>query len=89
MIAERRRLDISKVACITQGSLYILCRLDASFAESLGREGHEPIVVHVNGLSNIILPLLRLVEIDGLSGWIFGLDHVVLFLFFSRQCMMV
>src|SRR5207249_9600544 len=57
-------LNIRNVAGRVKSSFDILSSLNPRVAESLRRKLHEPIVVHVNRSGNVLLPTLRLIEIN-------------------------
>ncbi len=62
MLSDEDRLDVSDVVGRMKRRFNVLGRLDAGGAESLRREFHKPIVVHIHGLDDVGFPLVRFVE---------------------------
>ena len=67
MLAHEHGLNVRDVIGRMKRRFNVLGGLDASGAESLRREFHKPVVVHIDRLDDVGFPLLRLVEIDGHS----------------------
>ena len=64
MFPEELRLHVGQVGGFVERLFNGLRRLDPRVAVGDGREGHEPVIVHIDRLSNIGLPKLGLVQIN-------------------------
>ena len=64
VLAQKRGLDVRQIAGAMEGYFNVFGDFDTCFTERDGREFHEPVVVHVDGLRDVRLPHMWFIKIN-------------------------